>query len=65
MDECKPLPTSAATSHRTLSGASNMSVSGATREKGLTSFTLELNLSTFETHSLVKLVYVGHKDSSS
>jgi hypothetical protein len=33
--------------------------------RGLHSFTLELNLSTFETHSWVKLGYVGHKDSSS
>jgi len=33
--------------------------------RGLHSFTLELNLSTFGTHSWVKLGYVGHKDSSS
>jgi hypothetical protein len=30
---------------------------------GLHSFTLEINLSTFETHSCVELGYVGHKDS--
>ena len=33
--------------------------------RGLHSFTLELNLSTFGTHSWVKLGYVGDKDSSS
>jgi hypothetical protein len=32
--------------------------------RGLHSFRLELNLSTFGTHSWVKLGYVGHKDSS-
>jgi len=32
--------------------------------RGLHSFTLKLNLSTFGTHSWVKLGYVGHKDSS-
>ena len=33
--------------------------------RGLHSFTLELNLSTFGSHSWVKLGYVGQKDSSS
>jgi len=33
--------------------------------RGLHSFTLKLNLSTFGTLSWVKLGYVGHKDSSS
>jgi hypothetical protein len=33
--------------------------------RGLHSFTLVLNLSTFGSHSWVKLGYVGHKDSSS
>ena len=32
---------------------------------GLHSFTLELNLSTFGTHSWVNLGYSGHKDRSS
>jgi len=33
--------------------------------RGLHSFTLELNLSTFGTRLWVELGYVGHKDSSS
>jgi len=37
---------------------------GTQRQLKLNSFTLELNLSTFGTHSWVKLGYVGHKDSS-
>jgi hypothetical protein len=34
-------------------------------DQGLTLVHFQLNLSTFGTHSWVKLGYVGHKDSSS
>jgi len=47
------------------SETAEIAIEAGAQTGGLHSYTLELNLSTFGTHSWVKLGYVGHRDSSS
>ena len=70
MDECKPLKRGATVMRLQDESGARIDVRPDTEEcvisgRGSHSFPLEVNLTIFGTHSLVKLGYVGHKDSSS